>query len=95
MTDYRPTNYSLPTPTSCTSAKASSRALCRARSGLTKPISQPPPICCCSHPDIDLDKELPDLIRRYNESVGGVNSDTRRLSRHDHPRVLARRPACF
>ena len=26
--------------------------------------------------DIDLDKELPDLIRRYNESVGGVNSDT-------------------
>jgi len=27
-------------------------------------------------PDIDVDKELPDLIRRYNESVGGVNSDT-------------------
>jgi hypothetical protein len=26
--------------------------------------------------DIDLDEELPDLIRRYNESVGGVNSDT-------------------
>ena len=26
--------------------------------------------------DIDLDKELPALIRRYNESVGGVNSDT-------------------
>ena len=28
------------------------------------------------HPEIDLDRELPDLIRRYNESVGGVNSDT-------------------
>ena len=28
------------------------------------------------HPEIDLDQELPDLIRRYNESVGGVNSDT-------------------
>ena len=28
------------------------------------------------HPEIDLDKELPGLIRRYNESVGGVNSDT-------------------
>ena len=28
------------------------------------------------HPDIDLDAALPDLIRRYNESVGGVNSDT-------------------
>ena len=27
-------------------------------------------------PDIDLDRQLPDLIRRYNESVGGVNSDS-------------------
>lgn len=27
-------------------------------------------------PDIDVDKELPGLIQRYNESVGGVNSDT-------------------
>ena len=27
-------------------------------------------------PDIDVDKELPAIIRRYNESVGGVNSDT-------------------
>ena len=27
-------------------------------------------------PDIDLDKRLPDIIRRYNESVGGVNSDS-------------------
>lgn len=26
--------------------------------------------------DIDLNKELPDIIRGYNESVGGVNSDT-------------------
>ena len=26
--------------------------------------------------DIDLDAELPDLIRRYNVSVGGVNSDS-------------------
>ena len=28
------------------------------------------------HPEIDLDAELPGMIRRYNESVGGVNSDT-------------------
>jgi hypothetical protein len=28
------------------------------------------------HPEIDLDVELPRLIRRYNESVGGVNDDT-------------------
>lgn len=27
-------------------------------------------------PVIDVDVELPDLIRRYNESVGGVNSDS-------------------
>jgi len=26
-------------------------------------------------PDIDLDEELPGIIRRFNESVGGVNSD--------------------
>jgi hypothetical protein len=26
--------------------------------------------------DINLDKELPDIIRGYNESVGGVNDDT-------------------
>lgn len=28
------------------------------------------------HPEIDLDAELPGIIARYNESVGGVNSDT-------------------
>lgn len=28
------------------------------------------------HPEIDLDQALPDLIRRYNERVGGVNSDS-------------------
>jgi hypothetical protein len=28
------------------------------------------------HPEIDLDAELPGLIRRYNASVGGINSDT-------------------
>ena len=27
-------------------------------------------------PDVDIDKELPGIIRRFNESVGGVNSDT-------------------
>ena len=26
--------------------------------------------------DLDLDRELPDIIRRFNESVGGVNSDS-------------------
>lgn len=27
-------------------------------------------------PDVDLDAGLPGIIRRYNESVGGVNSDS-------------------
>ena len=27
-------------------------------------------------PDVDLDARLPEIIRTYNESVGGVNSDT-------------------
>jgi hypothetical protein len=27
-------------------------------------------------PDIDLNSELPGIIRRFNESVGGVNDDT-------------------
>lgn len=27
-------------------------------------------------PDVDIDRELPGIIRRYNESVGGMNSDT-------------------
>jgi hypothetical protein len=27
-------------------------------------------------PDVDIDAELPGIIRSYNESVGGVNSDT-------------------
>lgn len=27
-------------------------------------------------PDIDVDERMPDIIRGYNESVGGVNSDT-------------------
>ena len=28
------------------------------------------------YPEIDLDAALPDMIRAYNESVGGVNDDT-------------------
>jgi len=27
-------------------------------------------------PDVNIDDELPGIIRRYNESVGGVNSDS-------------------
>lgn len=29
-----------------------------------------------NRPDVDVDAQLPGLIRRFNESVGGVNSDT-------------------
>lgn len=27
-------------------------------------------------PDVDVDAWLPDIIRRFNESVGGINSDS-------------------
>ncbi|MBB3981855.1 hypothetical protein GGR44_001514 [Sphingobium fontiphilum] len=27
-------------------------------------------------PDVNPERDMPDMIRRYNESVGGVNSDT-------------------
>ncbi len=30
----------------------------------------------CKRPDVDLDLELPEIIRSYNENVGGVNNDT-------------------
>lgn len=29
----------------------------------------------CRRPDIDLDRQLPGIIRSYNQSVGGVNDD--------------------
>ena len=35
--------------------------------------------CCwliAERPDISPERDLPDIIRRFNESVGGVNSDT-------------------
>ena len=35
--------------------------------------------CCwliAERPDIHPERDLPDLIRRFNESVGGVNSDS-------------------
>ncbi|HEX8307353.1 MAG TPA: hypothetical protein VF645_02915 [Allosphingosinicella sp.] len=35
--------------------------------------------CCwliAERPDINPERDLPDLIRRFNESVGGVNSDS-------------------
>lgn len=28
------------------------------------------------HPDVSPERDMPDMIRRYNASVGGVNSDT-------------------
>ena len=61
---------------SLTSAKDCCRALCSVPNGLTKPILQRQPTCCCAIPRLISTSELPDLIRRYNESVGGVNSDT-------------------
>ena len=51
-------------------------------------------------PDIHPERDLPDLIRRYNESVGGVNSDTSgyhetitQASLHMARRLVAQLPA--
>lgn len=30
----------------------------------------------CSRPDIDVDRDIAEIISRYNESVGGTNDDT-------------------
>jgi len=35
--------------------------------------------CCClvlEYPALDLERDLPGIISRYNEAVGGVNDDT-------------------
>ena len=75
MTEYRH-DFSLPTPRSSISAKGCSRARCpRAEwtheahlAATTYLLAEAPrrrPRC-----------ELPGIIRRFNESVGGVNSDT-------------------
>ena len=37
------------------------------------------------HPEVDLDSELPELIRGYNESVGGVNNDSEGYRKRDWP----------
>ena len=44
-------------------------------------------------PDIELERDLPDLIRRYNESVGGVNNDTQGYHETITRAVPARRAA--
>jgi hypothetical protein len=41
-----------------------------------KRTSPRPPTCCCGIPKSISTRSSPGLIRRYNESVGGVNSDT-------------------
>ena len=49
---------------------------CPRPNGPTRPIS---PTCAwliLERPDIAPERDLPDLIRRYNESVGGVNDET-------------------
>ena len=56
-------------------ATAFSLAHCPSANGPTKPIST----CAwllLERPDILPERDLPDLIRRYNESVGGVNDAT-------------------
>ena len=95
INDRLPTpTSSRPTPRSSISAKACSRAPCRAPNGPTKRISPRPPICCCSRPDIDLDTELaghhPPLQRERRRR----EQRHRRLSRDDHARCSCTASGC-
>ena len=75
MTDYRPRLFVSDAAVERVGEGFLARNF-RARSGPTKPISRRRPICFFAIPRSTSTAELPGLIRRYNESVGGVNSDT-------------------
>ena len=66
----------MPAPRSSISAKASLRAPCRVAEWTHEAHLAATTYLLLKRPDIDLDEELPDSSARYNESVGGVNSDT-------------------
>ena len=53
-----------------------SRALCRTPEWTHEAHLAATTYLLVKRPEIDLDSELPGLIRRFNESVGGVNSDS-------------------
>ena len=62
---------------SAMSAKGCWRAACpSAANGPTRRISPPALWLVLERPDIVPERDLPGLIRRYNESVGGVNDET-------------------
>ncbi|WP_294002515.1 hypothetical protein [Sphingomonas sp.] len=63
------------TPASSGSAKASLHAHCRVPTGRTEAHLAATTYLLTRRPDIDLDVQLPAIIRGYNESVGGVNDD--------------------
>ena len=76
MTEYSPATVFQPTPRSCISAKGSSPHAAASAEWTHEAHLAATTYLLLRRPDMDLDEELPDIIRRYNESVGGVNSDS-------------------
>ena len=76
MTDFSPRLFTDRRRDRSVSAKACSRARFRASDWTHEAHLAATTYLVLQRPDIDLDEELPGIIRRFNESVGGVNSDT-------------------
>ena len=76
MTEFRPATFRIRRRDRASRRRACSRAPCRAPEWTHEAHLAATTYLLLKRPDIDLDSELAGLIRRYNESVGGVNSDT-------------------
>jgi hypothetical protein len=75
MTDYRPRLFDSDTAVERVGEGLLSRTLPRAEWTHEAHLAATTYLLL-RRPEIDLDRKLPGLIRRYNESVGGVNSDS-------------------
>jgi hypothetical protein len=75
MTDYRPRLFTSDPEIEHIAEGLVARTLPRAEWTHEAHLAATTYLLLC-RPDIDLDTELPGIIRGYNESVGGVNSDT-------------------
>ena len=75
MTEYRPRFFASDADVRHVGEALVARTLPRAEWTHEAHLAATTYLLLC-RPDIELDRQLPDLIRRYNESVGGVNSNT-------------------
>jgi hypothetical protein len=75
MTDYRPRLFTSDADIERLGEGLLARTLPRADWTHEAHLAATTYLLLC-RPDIDLDQDLPGIIRGYNESVGGVNSDS-------------------